>query len=64
LLKDRDVYEIEDFPKKRKAVKNCWVFNIKPDGYYQSCFVAKGSSQVEGIDFDKLFSPVVCYETA
>jgi len=23
----------------------------------------KGFSQVEGIDFDKLFSPVVCYET-
>jgi len=33
-LKDRDVYEIVDFPKGRKAVKNCWVFNIKPDGCY------------------------------
>jgi len=40
------------------------VFNIKPDGHYQSCLVAKGFSQVEGIDFDKLFSPVVRYETA
>jgi len=63
LLKDRDVYEIVDLPKGRKAVKNCWVFNIKPDGRYQSCLVAKGFSQVEGIDFDELFSPVVCYET-
>jgi len=63
-LKDRDVYEIMDLPKRRKVVKNCWVFNIKPDGHYQSCLVAKGFSQVEGIDFDKLFSPVVCYETA
>jgi len=34
LLKDRDVYEIIDLPKRRKAVKNCWVFNIKPDGCY------------------------------
>jgi len=25
LLKDRDVYEIVDFPKGRKAVKNYWV---------------------------------------
>jgi len=40
------------------------VFNIKPDGYYQSRFVAKGFSQVEGIGFDELFSPVVCYKTA
>jgi len=33
-LKDRDVYEIVDLPKGRKAVKNHWVFNIKPDGRY------------------------------
>jgi len=64
LLKDRDVYEIVDLPKRRKVVKNCWVFNIKPDDYYQSHLVAKGFSQVEGIDFDELFSPVVHYETA
>jgi len=63
-LKDRDVYEIVDLSKGRKAVKNCWVFNIKPDGRYQSCLVAKGFSQVEGINFDELFSPVVHYETA
>jgi len=52
-----------DFSKRRKVVKNHWVFNIKPDGCYQSRLVAKGFSQVEGIDFDELFSPVVCYET-
>ena len=63
LLKDRDVYEIKDLPKERKVVKNCWVFNIKPDSYYQSRFVAKGFSQVKGIDFDELFSSVVCYKT-
>jgi len=40
------------------------VFNIKPDGCYQSHLVAKGFSQVEDIDFDELFSPVVHYETA
>jgi len=63
-LKDKDVYEIVDLSKGRKVVKNCWVFNIKPDGHYQSRLVAKGFSQVEGIDFDELFSPVVHYETA
>jgi len=35
------------------------VFNIKPDGRYRSRLVAKGFSQVEGINFDELFSPVV-----
>ena len=53
-----------DLPKKKKVVKNCWVFNIKPDGCYRSCLIAKGFSQVEGIDFDELSSPVVYYETA
>jgi len=62
-LKDKDVYKIVDLPKGRKAVKNCWVFNIKPNGCYQSRLVAKGFSQVKGIDFDELFSLVVCYET-
>jgi len=40
------------------------VFNIKPDGCYRSRLVAKGFSQVEGINFDELFSPVVRYKTA
>jgi len=64
LLKDKDVYEIVDLSKRKKVVKNCWVFNIKPDDRYQSHLVAKGFSQVKGIDFDELFSPVVYYKTA
>jgi len=40
------------------------VFNIKPNGRYRSHLVAKGFSQVKGINFDELFSLVVCYETA
>ena len=52
-----------DLPKGKKVVKNHWVFNIKPDGCYQSRLVAKGFSQVEDINFDELFSPVVRYET-
>jgi len=32
LLKDRNVYKVVDISKKRKAIKNCWVFNIKSDG--------------------------------
>jgi len=63
LVKDRDVYEIVNLPKRKKVIKNHWVFNIKPDSRYRSRLVAKGFSQVKGIDFDELFSPVVHYKT-
>ena len=63
LLKDKDIYEIVDLLKRRKAVKNYWVFNTKPDGHYWSYLVTKGFSQVESIDFDELFSLVVHYKT-
>ena len=52
-----------NLPKGRKAIKNYWVFNIKSDGYYRSWLVAKKFSQIDRIDFDELFSPVVCYKT-
>ena len=53
-----------DLPKGRKVIKNHWVFNVKSDSCYKSWLIVKGFSQVKGIDFDKLFSPVVCYEIA
>ena len=62
MLKDRNVYKVVDLHKKRKAIKNCWVFNIKFDGYYRSQLVAKEFSHIKEINFDKLFSPVVYYE--
>ena len=36
---------------------------MKPDGHKCACLVAKGFSQVKGVDFDKIFSPVVRFET-
>ncbi|KAF7761980.1 hypothetical protein Agabi119p4_9972 [Agaricus bisporus var. burnettii] len=63
-LKKCGVYELVDLPKGRRAIKNCWVFNQKGDGRLQARLVANGFSQVKGIDFDELFSPVVRYKTA
>ena len=36
---------------------------MKPNGHKCACLVAKGFSQVEGVDFNKIFSPVVRFET-
>ena len=62
-LRKRKVFEVVDLPPGRKAIRNRWVFAIKSDGRKKARLVAKGFSQVEGIDFDEIFSPVVRYES-
>ena len=59
----RKVFELADLPKGRKAIKNRWVFMTKSDGCKKARLVAKGFSQIQGIDFDHIFSPVVWYES-
>ena len=55
-LHARDIYDIVDPPPGRKIIKNHWVFDVKSDGRKKAQLVAKGFSQVEGIDFDDIFS--------
>ena len=61
-LKKCNVYELADLPPGHKAIKNHWVFNLKSDGCKKACLVAKGFSQVEGLDFDEIFSLVVWFK--
>jgi len=62
-LRKCKVFELANLPPGRKAIKNRWVFMTKSDGRKKARLVAKGFSQIEGIDFDQIFSLVVRYES-
>jgi len=63
VLRKRKVFELVDCPRDRKVIKNQWVFDVKSDGCKKARLVVKGFSQVEGLDFDQVFSPVMRFET-
>ena len=57
-LQDRDVWELVNCPKSRTPIKCRWVYAVKSNGCKRAHIVAKGFSQIPGIDFDETFSPV------
>ena len=57
-----------DLPDKQKAIGLKWVFKIKKDPSgkvvkHKARLVAKGYAQVQGVDFNEVFAPVVRIET-
>ena len=57
-LAKNGTWELVDLPPNRRAVKTKWVFKCKADGRYRARLVAKGFTQIPGLDFDETFSPV------
>ena len=58
-----DTWDLVPLPKGRKLVRCRWVYKTKfgPDGKVdrnKAHLVAKGFSQVEGIDYTETFSPI------
>ena len=52
-----------ELPKRRKELKNKWVFKLKNDDEkllkYKASLMVKGFGQKQGIDFDENFSPIM-----
>jgi hypothetical protein len=62
-LDKNEAWDIVEFPAGRKLVGRKWLFkkNFNAQGKvdkYKARLVVKGYSQVEGIDFGDIFSPV------
>ncbi|ONK64083.1 uncharacterized protein A4U43_C07F21910 [Asparagus officinalis] len=63
-LQKNDTWKLAKLPKGKKAIGCKWVY-MKKDGSsigdirYKDKFVAKGYAQLEGIDYNKIFSSVV-----
>jgi hypothetical protein len=64
-LKEMRVWELGQLPMGKKELNGCWVFATKPDVgegvQYKVCFVAKGFTQVAGVDFNATFAPTATF---
>ena len=59
-----DVWDIVARPKGKYVVSSKWLFKVMyvADGsIHKICFVARGFSQKEGIDFEEAFAPVASF---
>ena len=61
LLKENDTFEETTLPDGRSVIGGRWVYTVKQgpenEDQYKSRYVAKGYSQVKGIDYKETFSP-------
>jgi hypothetical protein len=68
-LKNMDKHQVwkivkkKDVPANRRLIGSRWVFKKKNNGVYRARLVAKGFSQIPGVDFTENYAPVLTDET-
>ena len=55
-------------PQGKKVVGSRWIYKLKHAvdksmDKYKACFMAKGFSQKEGIDYEETFTPIARYSS-
>jgi Reverse transcriptase (RNA-dependent DNA polymerase) len=61
-MKKLNVYKLfpkRNIPRDKRCIKCRWVFDIKRNGIYRARLVACGYSQLPGVDFTDIYSPVL-----
>jgi hypothetical protein len=61
-----DVWDVVPIPKGKSIVTSKWIYKIKhvvdeSIEKYKARFVARGLSQIEGVNYDDTFAPVARY---
>ena len=67
-LRDRGTWKVVPRPEGRKVVSSKWVYRVKYDAdgnisRYKARLVARGYTQVLGVDYNETFAPVTRLET-
>ena len=64
---ENKAWNLVDLPDDRQAIENKWIFKRKTDAdssvtIYKARIVAKGFRQVQGVDYDEIFSLISMHE--
>jgi hypothetical protein len=58
-LINNSTWELMPLPPGQSTVSTCWVLQIKPDSTLKARFVTCSFSQLEGIDYNETYTPVL-----